>query len=46
MDGEMSAQQELSSLRHLDGQELAGPGALGDLRCNERDGVVRAEASR
>ena len=46
MHGEMSAQQELSSLRHLDRQELAGPGALGDLRGDERDGVVRAEPPR
>ena len=46
MHGEMSAQQELSAFRHLDGQELAGPRPLGDLRRDERDGVVRAEASR
>ena len=46
VDREMAPEQELPSLRHLDGDELSRPRLLGDLGRHDRELVIRPELAR
>ncbi len=46
MDREVPPQDEIPPFGHRDGKELPGPRPVGDLRRDERDGLVRTEFPR